>query len=870
MMRIRIILGCFILFVTIIIPSYTFAEVVYYIDATNGNDSNDGLTPETAWRTIEKVNNSWASINPGDNILLKRGETFTDARLDIKKGGTESNPLTVGAYGSGTKPTISNSSGGINNGYANIDYVIIQDIHVKDATSDQGIAFGGKNHHSNITISRCTVNNIGSGRNGILIANTDTYIIEDCAIYDCSNNGIVIYGSATYPATNGIIRRNVIHDIVKNDGITLHENSNSDSVGPNHQILDNEIYNCGEDGIDLTSGSNVTAEGNETYGNGWSGIGIGISNVTVDRHYSHDELSESLVLGGNNTTVKNSIIYNSGYHSILILSSCSNLNFYHNTVIWKDATSGNLISIVSGSSDLKFKNNIFASTANNYPGRFIDYVSGGSPSNTNSDFDYNQYYRADNDSLQNLWYGNSFGSWQSSENQDANSYYDNPDIVDVGNEDFRIHGYSLCVDAGMNLGVSYDYENRTRPAGSGYDIGAYEYEFVNPLNVNISGSPTSGEAPLAVNFNASASGGTSPYSYIWNFGDGTSASAQNPSHTYSQAGTYSATLTVTDSNSNKASDSLTITASANPTYNLTISSATGSPAPSEGGTTDPSPGNHSYSSGRSVQVKAIPNTNYRFSNWSGDVSSSDIYIEQTTITMNKVKSIDSFFCTKCGDVNGDLSISPADAQSAFNIFLSRLANPTKCEKENADVNSDGTKTTPNITPADAQAIFNKFLGISELPSDCSGHSRAGSVLKQTRLAQDVNLITNDIQVNLGEEISVPIIVENPLNIKAFGFDFLFPSEILEFVGMDRKDLQKDFDQIDANKIADGVVRVGGYRSIPIMDSSPRVLITLIFRVIGELKEPASFTIIKTVDDIKNASFKNGMLTKKPKHLKDVI
>jgi len=172
---------------------------------------------------------------------------------------------------------------------------------------------------------------------------------------------------------------------------------------------------------------------------------------------------------------------------------------------------------------------------------------------------------------------------------------------------------------------------------------------------------------------------------------------------------------------------------------------------------------------------------------------------------------------------------------------------TKCGDVNGDL---------NITPADAQAIFEKYLAKSELPCDCSCNSRTASLFTQMRQSPNVNLIINDIQVNQSEEIFVPVIVDNPFNIKAYRFDLLFPSEILEFVGVERTELQKDFVQVDANKIVEGVLRVGGYRSTPIMDRSPRVLITLVFRVIGEAKGPNSFTIINAVDDIKNASEKN--------------
>jgi hypothetical protein len=38
-------------------------SATYYVDATNGNDANSGLSPSTPWKTIAKVNAS--RFNPG-------------------------------------------------------------------------------------------------------------------------------------------------------------------------------------------------------------------------------------------------------------------------------------------------------------------------------------------------------------------------------------------------------------------------------------------------------------------------------------------------------------------------------------------------------------------------------------------------------------------------------------------------------------------------------------------------------------------------------------------------------------------------------------------------------------------------------------
>ena len=98
-----------------------FAGQNFYISETTGNDSNNGLTPQTAWKTLAKMNESWSLVNPGDSVLLKRGDTFSYTTIrktgegmlnvDLHKSGTASNYITIGAYGSGAKPIITGGSG---------------------------------------------------------------------------------------------------------------------------------------------------------------------------------------------------------------------------------------------------------------------------------------------------------------------------------------------------------------------------------------------------------------------------------------------------------------------------------------------------------------------------------------------------------------------------------------------------------------------------------------------------------------------------------------------------------------------------------------------------------------------------------------
>lgn len=85
------------------LPSLACAAT-YYVDATGGSDSNNGLSTGAAWQTISKVNAS--SFQAGDSILFKRGETWRGDTLQPASSGSTGNPIIFGAYGSGNKPVI--------------------------------------------------------------------------------------------------------------------------------------------------------------------------------------------------------------------------------------------------------------------------------------------------------------------------------------------------------------------------------------------------------------------------------------------------------------------------------------------------------------------------------------------------------------------------------------------------------------------------------------------------------------------------------------------------------------------------------------------------------------------------------------------
>lgn len=69
---------------------------IYYV-SMHGNDENDGLTPESAWKTIKNVDARSNILKEGDKVLFERGGVFRGS-MKLTSG------VTYSAYGKGDKP----------------------------------------------------------------------------------------------------------------------------------------------------------------------------------------------------------------------------------------------------------------------------------------------------------------------------------------------------------------------------------------------------------------------------------------------------------------------------------------------------------------------------------------------------------------------------------------------------------------------------------------------------------------------------------------------------------------------------------------------------------------------------------------------
>lgn len=74
----------------------------YYV-SPDGDDSDAGTSPDTAWATLDRA--ARQQLGPGDRLLLRRDATYA-GHLVVRGAGTAARPVRVGAFGTGAPPVL--------------------------------------------------------------------------------------------------------------------------------------------------------------------------------------------------------------------------------------------------------------------------------------------------------------------------------------------------------------------------------------------------------------------------------------------------------------------------------------------------------------------------------------------------------------------------------------------------------------------------------------------------------------------------------------------------------------------------------------------------------------------------------------------
>ena len=132
----------------------------YYVDAETGDDLNDGVSESTPWKSLEKVNQQ--TFQPGDNIFFKTDQQWFGT-LKLQGSGEEGSPITLGSYGSGSRPQINgmgitdcSAEGTLNHCTIylfNQEYWIIRDLEITNYNSEE---------EEGLTLEAWEANNVSS------------------------------------------------------------------------------------------------------------------------------------------------------------------------------------------------------------------------------------------------------------------------------------------------------------------------------------------------------------------------------------------------------------------------------------------------------------------------------------------------------------------------------------------------------------------------------------------------------------------------------------------------------------------------------------------------------------------------------------
>ncbi len=180
----------------------------WYIDAANGNDKNDGKSPETAWKTLKKL--KLLRLKAGEKVLLKAGCTWNGEKLMLVEAeGTPENPVVLGRYGEGDDPVINGqgspwldmeSASSLKKEdvaavhIKNSKYITVQNLEVTNWENDSSDLMGetgnqNKDVHKNPTGRAILYDQSKKMLTGILVENRDAgdlpgVVIKDNYVHD--------------------------------------------------------------------------------------------------------------------------------------------------------------------------------------------------------------------------------------------------------------------------------------------------------------------------------------------------------------------------------------------------------------------------------------------------------------------------------------------------------------------------------------------------------------------------------------------------------------------------------------------------------------------------------------------------------------
>ena len=564
------------LFVLMCMGASVHAENYYVNNA--GNDSNSGLSPATAWKTLARVNKG--TFKAGASILLAGGQTFTGNIFLYSLKGTAAAPITISSQAGGIATIVSNAATAILIGDSS--GVVISNLKLVGSGASSSTSMGiylYNNQPAGVSQSyqRMSGLEISGFQSGIKVyggdGGYDDVQITGSKLYDLKQHGIFVLGSAKPTLWNN---RNVVisdnrvwnvygdpaHAGVTGNGILLAQTDRA-------VMARNVVHDCGSMGkanvgLWTYQSNRVRIHHNEVYNQKTTttdGDGLdldgGVTNSVVEYNYTHDNGGAGILVWQyagaglhDNNTVRYNVSVNDGrdgqaYGAIAIGGEgLSNLFVYNNLLI-ANPTKAQTMPALSIWNDKKliknvlFANNIFYSTGGN--------SLSVSASGLDDTFRFvgNNYY--DTANTFSLWsngiHHTSLSTWRSGARQEILAGADvglqvDPMLVSAANAGVvgdpaklkRLIGYKLksgspMLAAGINLAKQFQI-----------DMGSEDF-FGNPANdetvrdIGVYQATTSSAIQVAVPLSLMVNGGAEAGMIGW--ASSQAASVEDATHAHS-------------------------------------------------------------------------------------------------------------------------------------------------------------------------------------------------------------------------------------------------------------------------------------------------------------------------------------------------
>lgn len=338
------------------------AANTYYVDCNATDDNGSGLSAISAWKTLNKVNNT--TLYAGDSILFKRGCTWR-GQLTVASSGSAEGVITFADYGSGPPPVFNGSmllSSGWSLNSVNVwshsqstqpDQVFFNGVRGTlgastasitaanewywdsgsntlyiYSTSDPAIIYGnpGIEVSSSSVVgvhvngqSYITFKNIEATKAeyGFLIEGGSSHITCDTCLADWNYyDGIFVtdLGSDDFVATNVTSHDN------QRDGISVYNGPANPTITGGSFYNNSSHYSCGVDITKNIAGGKIT--GVNSYNNfyGIKLADVSVTNVHIEKNTVHDSANFGIDVdtGPTGTIIEYNVISNGGSHGLAL------------------------------------------------------------------------------------------------------------------------------------------------------------------------------------------------------------------------------------------------------------------------------------------------------------------------------------------------------------------------------------------------------------------------------------------------------------------------------------------------------------------------------------------------------------------------